>query len=250
MKAMLFIAVSVSQLLFAFEPAALNLKVPSRLEKTEAVFLIQHRFYGNITDDPFGTFFGLNAGANIGIGLRYALLSKLEINTHYIRSQREFAFGASYAKAIEQLSLHSQLDIQFFSYALIGLEERRQNFYYGLALQTEPLIKIITPTINISYDGYNETFGIGCGLALSFSIDFGPFDRIAIIGEYFPIIQRADEIHGSENCYIFGLKSETYGHHFMLMTGNNSAISARRLMLGTGMSDLYAGFNIHRHFDL
>jgi hypothetical protein len=32
--------------------------------------------------------------------------------------------------------------------------------------------------------------------------------------------------------------------------GNNSQISARRLMLGADTNDLYVGLNINRHIDL
>ncbi len=46
-----------AQCLFAFEPSALNLEVPSNLEKKSGVLELQHRFYGDLTEAPFENFF-------------------------------------------------------------------------------------------------------------------------------------------------------------------------------------------------
>lgn len=236
--------------LIAFEPSMMNLTTPSRQENTEAVFKITHRFYGQVDDDPLETFFGLDAGANVSVGMRYALLPRLELNASYTRLQKEYVLGASYAYFFPQMHMGGQLDVQFFSFQEAGVEERNENFFYALSLQTDPLFDIARPVINMGYDGYNEKFGVAFGISIGTDVDIGPVNRLDLIAEYYPVIDRDDAIHGEENSYAFGIKAATYGHNFMLLVGNNSQISPRRLMLGAATNDLYFGFNVHRHIDL
>lgn len=246
----LMIVFSIQRLL-AFEPAMLNLQVPSRLEKSEFVFAIQHRFYGEINEDPLNTFFGLDAGANVGLGVRYTILLGVEIHASYTRFQKEYTIGARYTHSIPQIMTTMLLNVHYFDHESFGLDERTRNFFYGLALQSEPLANVIIPVVNVGYDGYNERFGFGFGIGFGFDLEIGPIERISIIGEYYPVINRDSIIHGPKNYFATGLKCDTYGHHFIFLVGNGSQIGARRLMLGAeSNNDFYFGFNIHRILDL
>jgi len=230
--------------LLAFEPSALNLRVPSHLERNSSIFGVQHRAYGVLTEDPLDNFFGLDLGANVNMGIRYAVLPRLELNASYTRFEKEYRIGASYAHHFPQMYLKGQLDVQYFDFELSG--ERNSNFYYGLALQSFPLGGIFISTANVAYDGFNEKFGLGFGADLGFDWYFGPIEHISLIGEYYPILQSEEPITGAENYFAAGLRLDTYGHHFMFQISNGSEISTRRLMLGTPTNDLYLGFNIHR----
>jgi hypothetical protein len=240
----------IAQNLFSIEPGMLNMHVPSHLKNTESVFMIHHRFYGKITEDPLRTFFGMDVGANIGIGLRYALLPRLELKTSYTRYQKEYTIGTSYAHYFPALSLRSQIGLQFFSYELSGIEDRRQNIFFDISLQSERIFKKLIPVVNIGFDAYNERIGFGAGGELDFDTNIGPVKKTSILGEYFPVTERDTTITGSHNSFAVGLKLETYGHHFVLLVGNNSQIGTRRLMLGADNNDLFFGFNVHRFFDL
>lgn len=239
----------IAQVLFAFEPDMLNLSVPSQLEKTEMVFRIAHRFYGELTDEPLETFFGLDDGANVSLVLRYALFPRLELSTSYTRLLREYTIGASYAYYVPRI-VKTQLDVQFFDFQPVARGERRQNFFYNALVQTEPIARVIIPAINIGYDGYEERFGFGAGILLGFEVDLTLLQKVSIIGEYYPVIDRDEEIHGAYDSFAAGIKLETYGHHFMLMVGNSFQIGPRRMMLGAGTNDLRFGFNVHRVIDL
>lgn len=248
---LIVLIIFMTQRIFAFEPDMLNLQVPSRLEKTEFVFAIQHRFYGEITEDPLNTFFGLDAGANVGLGVRYAVLPHVEVHASYTRFQKEYVVGARYAYHVSQIFTTMQIDIHYFDHESHISDERARNFFYCLALQSEPSANIIIPVVNIGYDGYNERFGLGFGMGFGFDLEIGPIERVHIIGEYYPVISRDEEINGPENYFAAGLKFETYGHHFILLIGNGSQIGTRRLMLGAESNDdFYFGFNIHRILDL
>jgi len=230
--------------LFAFEPSALNLKVPSHLDKNSLVFDVKHRAYGVLTEDPFDNFFGLDQGANISVGMRYALLPRFEVNASYSTGWQEYVVGLSYAHHFPQVYLKGQVDVQYFDFEQAG--ERNSNFCYGLALQSYALGGVLTPTLNVAYDGFNEKFGMGFGLDAGFDWEFGPVKHVSLIGEYYPVLQAEELITYEENYFAAGLRVDTYGHHFMFQVSNGWEIGPRRLMLGTPNNDIYLGFNIHR----
>lgn len=230
--------------LFAFEPSALNLRVPSHLEKHALVFDVQHRIRGILTEETFDNFFGIDQGANISMGVRYAVFPRLEVNASYTTSEKEYRLGASYAHHLPQVYLKGQLNVEYFDFERFG--ERRSNFSYGLALQTYPLGNVLMPTVNLVYDGFNEKFGLGFGVDLGFDFYFGPIEHISVIGEYYPVLDSEPGITDEENYFAGGLRLDTYGHHFMIQVSNGFEIGPRHLMLGVPTNDLYLGFNIHR----
>jgi len=241
---MIILMILCFQVLYAFEPSALNLRVPSHLEKNSLVFDVQHRAYGVLTEDPLDNFFGLGLGANVNIGLRYAVLPQLEINAAYTTFEKEYRLGASYGHHLQRLYLKGQLDVQYFNFERTG--ERNGNFYISAALQSYPLGNVFIPTVNFAYDGFNEKFGLGFGVDLGFDWSFGPLEHISLVGEYYPVLRAEEPITRAENYFAAGLRLDTYGHHFMLQISNGSEIGPRRLMLGTLNNDIYIGFNIHR----
>ncbi len=234
----------VSNSLFAFEPSMLNLKVPSLLEGKSLLVVVQHRFRGILTEDPLEHFFGLDLGATVSFGLRYAVVPRLELNAAYTTLDGEYRVGASYAHHMPMFFLKAQAEVEYFSFE--RFDERFGNFFCNVVLQSYPIWKILSPVINLGYDGYNEKFGLGVGLQAGFDWWFGPIERINVIGEYFPVIQSEEGITGQENYFATGLRIDTYGHRFMLQVGNGWNIGPRRLMLGTVTNDLYFGFNVYR----
>ena len=244
-KGILFFSLLLcTQILFAFEPSALNLRVPSSLDGKALVFDVQHRFYGILTEETLENFFGLDLGGNVGLGIRYAVLPRLELNANYTRAEKEYRLGASYAHYFPQVFMKGQVDIQYFDFERSG--ERNRNFYYGVALQTYKIGGIVIPTANIAYDGYNEKFGLGFGLDVGCDWEFGPIEHISFIGEYYPVLQSEELVTGDENYFAAGLRVDTYGHHFMLQISNGWDISPRRLMLGAFTNDVYLGLTVHR----
>jgi hypothetical protein len=236
-----------AQSLFSFEPSALNLEVPSNLERNSVVFELQHRFYGDLTDDPLENFFGLDVGANVNLGLRYALVDRLELYAGYTRLAKEYRLAASYAHHCPRLYTRAQIDVEYFSFKIA--DERNQNFYVGLALQNEPVFNAVIATVNLGYDGYNEKLGLGFGLDVGFDWEFGPIEHISLIGEYYPVLQAEEPITRPENSFATGIRIDTYGHHFVLLVGNNWEIGNRNLMLGAPTNDIRFGLNVHRLFN-
>jgi hypothetical protein len=232
-------------MVFAWEEDMLNLKVPTNLKAGSIVVDIEHRLLS-----------GFN-GANFDLGLRGVIWSKLELNSSYAKYmynprdeiKNEFTIGASYAYFFPKI-LRGQVDIQFFSYEKELTNTRKQNLFYQLALQSEPILKTLIPVVNFAYDGDNKRFGFGAGLDAGFNISFGPIQRFSLIGEYFPVFNRYHTMLGDKNSFATGIVFGSYGHHFMFMLGNNLEMGSRRLMLGAPKNTLYFGLNIQRHLDL
>lgn len=246
--AMLF----VSYTLMAYDDSGgLNLKGVTTLKTGQLEFRIDHRFYGKINEKPIDTFFGLYSGADVSLGLRYLLWSTFEVNTSFTRHENENTLGLSYAVLIPMFK--GQIDAQLFSYKHNNVEtkkeERITNGFALLSLQTDPIMKAITPTVNIGYDAENKEIGAGIGLAIIVLKDMGIMQKLALLGEYYPT-----KLENSDNCYCFGIRVETYGHNFDFILGNNSNLGVRRLMLGNPKivgvdSGLYFGFNLKRLID-
>ncbi|MGB9596339.1 MAG: DUF5777 family beta-barrel protein [Candidatus Poribacteria bacterium] len=230
------------------DSGGLNLKGITALKTGQLEFRIDHRFYGKINEKPIDTFFGLYSGADVSIDLRYLLWSTFEINTSFKRYENENTIGLSYAVLFPMVK--GQIDAQLFSYKHYNIdiqkEERITNAFVLLSLQTDQLMKVITPTVNIGYDAENKEIGAGIGIAIIVLKDKGTMQKLALLGEYYPT-----KLENSDNCYCFGIRVETYGHNFDFLLGNNSNIGVRRLMLGNPKiigvdSGLYFGFNLKR----
>lgn len=233
-----------------YERSMLNLTVPSGLEAEQMEFMLQHRFYGEVADDPLDTFFGMDLGANVKLMLRGPVWKKLEINGAYIRDYSEWLLGGSYTYVVPKIYSDVRVDIQFFSYRENELESRKDGFFYLLALQTHPVGQRFAAVLNLGYDGYNSRMGLGFGGS------FDILEKLVVQAEYYPVLGRDEEevdldsAVRPEDYYAFGFTLNTWGHHFVFMLSNGWNIGTRRLMLGAESNDLYFGFNIQRRLDL
>jgi hypothetical protein len=240
----------IPALCLPYERSMLGLTVPSTLETGQMEFSLQHRFFGEVADDPLGTFFGMDLGANVQLMLRGPVWRRLEINAAYIRDYSEYLLGASYTWAVPRLYHDVRADVQFFTYRESELETRKEGLFYLLVLQTHPLAERFAPAVNLGYDGYNDRLGLGFGAS------FDILERLVVQAEYYPVAGRdADEVDFDsavrpKNYYSFGFTVKTWGHHFVFLLSNGYIISTRRLMLGAESNDLYFGFNLQRLFHL
>ena len=235
------------QMPLAYEPGLINLKCPADLESGQGEIKIQHRFRGDITDDPLDSFFGIDSGANVGIGLRYTVWSRLELGISRLTNRKEIILGAGYGYARPGIPIRSQIDVQFFRYEEFDLEigalDKKKGVFALYSLQTEPIFDRITPVMNVAYDSKEEELGAGFGLAVNVFENTGILQKVSVIGEYFPTTSKKE----NDKAFAFGIRIETYGHHFDLILGNSSELSERRLMTGTAADiDLSFGFNIRR----
>lgn len=248
MRIMLLIVLLIlmPQMLLAYELGMLNLKGPADLESRQGEIRIQHRFSGDVTDDPLDNLFGADLGANVNIGLRYAV-SGLELSASRSLLRREYIVAVGYGCALPGVPLRCQTDVHFFRYEEfdlgVGGIDKKSGVFGLLSLQTEPLHNKLTLAVNLGYDGREEEFGAGFGFAITILERTGTIQKVSAIGEYFPTTNE-DE---NDQSFAFGLRLQTYGHDFDIVLGNNSNIGARRLMAGAAdRAHVRLGFNIKR----
>lgn len=247
----LFFIIILSEDINAYEEqSVLNMKTPTGIERGQSELKIQHRFFGKVNEDTFETLFGMYKGANVSLGFRHIILSGLELEASYTSYYRESTFGVSYTYLFPLIMLRSQVSANYFSYKTYNLdlnqEERISNIFTLLSLQSDPILKILLPCLNVGYDFEEQLFGIGFGASFIVLERIGKLKKVILIGEYFP----SKGISENKNCYSFGFRLETYGHHFDFMLSNSSEIGVRRLMLGTIRQEgLYFGLNIKRLID-
>jgi hypothetical protein len=233
----------------------MNLYSPTSLKPGYLNFSVRHRFYGDITEEPLKNFFGMDAGANIRLGLRYQPLRNFEISTSYTRSRKEKTVGISYTLLWVTFPILTRLNAEYFSYEDIGLkEETRSSFAGYIAIQNRPVLERIVGTLNIGYDGYHERFVSGVGMAIVLLRDMGVFEQISLVGEYYPVMDREnseDSYIGPEDGFAFGIKMDTYGHRFLILLTNTDELHLRRVSLGVPeQAHWRIGFNIERRIKL
>lgn len=246
---LIFILLLVPGILIAYEPGSFNLINPTGLEKGKMELIFQHRFKGEVGEDPINTFFGMDyAGANIGLGFRYVILPKLELNAKRIWNGKEYILDIGYSYAIPQTPISARMDMGFFSYEEFALEEGefkkiRTNGGFGvISLISEPFYRV-TPVLNIGYDSDNKKIGVGVGLAVKILENMGILRQLKVLVEYYPL-SKEDEY---KNSLALGIRAETFKHHFDLILSNNSRIGIKNLMSGSQEEDgLKFGFNIKR----
>lgn len=236
-----FLIITVSS--YSLEKDLPNINVPTQMEKNEFAFIVQHRFYGDVTEDPIGNHLGIDYGANVGLRMRYLVWSKLELKAGYTVGHKEYTLGGSYAVELNSQYLRSQIDIEYFDYTDFIADEDVRNLFYLLSLQSDPFPNLLSLTVNLGYDAENSKTGMGLGLDIGFNFDFNYLQRIHLIAEYYPLIEEDDNLL---NSFSFGLKAETFGHLFMFLLGNNTEIGTRRAMLGAPSNTLHLGFKICR----
>ncbi|MBI4833326.1 MAG: hypothetical protein HY811_00700 [Planctomycetes bacterium] len=219
-----------------FPSEMINLKMPNQQEPHSLIFIITHRFYGELNHNPMET-------ANLLFGIKYIASPKVELEALYGMNQNEYSIGAGYY-FLNSGIIHGQFNATLFDYKDIAFEERSINAFYQLSMDTKPLFKHVTPVVNAGYDGYYERFGYGFGLKIAFNIANSTVKKVNIISEYYPITDPEAGITQPKPVSCFGIGIDTFRHNFVLQVTNGNEAGVRRLMLGAPDDELHFGFNI------
>jgi len=230
----------------AFEAGQLSLDTPNVLEQGEGSFGIRHRFFGEI--DDFDRFLGTDDGGNMYFTLKYALFDNLVLGVDHTRDESAYGIGLEYSYdftwlktgvRVNSFRLNKGLDTYHNSYQAIG------------SVQTANFFDHINFSANFGYDGYYEHQIAGVGIDINAN-NFIPYltftEKISLLGEYYPQIDKVENISGEYDSFAFGIKLQTYGHHFEIMATNSTNMDARTMSLGTNSDTLHFGFNINRKF--
>lgn len=186
--------------------------------------------------------------ANVGFGFRTPILRNLEVVASYTFFEREYTLGAGYSFLESRAPIKGQIDFQYYTYKRVyyspetGVTQARKNFLYAqIDFSAKPVLGLAAPVVNLGYD--TDTERIGCGLGL----DVGLSQKFSLIGEYFPRLWKKNYTDRQMfDTFAFGLKIQTWGHHFLFMLGNSTEIGTRRMMQGSNVEDLFLGITIQR----
>ncbi len=237
---------------FAYEHSMLSLYTPTNLEKGQGQFQVKHRFYGDITEEPLDSFFGMLKGVNIGIDLRYQFYPKAEMTFNYSKFKKDTQFGLSYKLQKEDFPIIGQVNLDYLTFKEpLMNDDRRGNFKTVLSIQNEPFWERWVTTLNAGYDMYYERpiLGIGTNIMI--------IDKVYLLAEYYPVLDRSTNIEQLErylkeaDAFSIGIKLDTYGHHFKFQVSNSEHMTLHRLTMGADKSaPLMFGFNIERRLGL
>jgi len=240
-----FIAL-LSEGLVAFESGQLSLDTPNVLKSGEGSFGIRHRFFGEI--DDIDKFFGTDDGGNMHFVLKYAFLDNLVIGVDHTRDESAYGIGVEYSSDLKWIKVGARVN----GYRLNkGLDKFDKSYQANLSLQTPNYFNHLNFTANLGYDAYNKHQILGFGMDLN-ADNFIPFltftEKISLLIEHYPQVDKIKNISKKYDSYAFGVKYQTYGHHFEVMATNSTNMDPRTMSLGTNSDKMHFGFNINRKF--
>lgn len=248
-KILLFVClVLLSETVMAFEPGQLSLDTPNVLKKNEGSFAIRHRFYGKA--DDYEKFLGTDDGGNMYFDLKYAAADNLLISVDHTKEQSGYGLGIEYSRTLDTYGT-AGLRLNTFTIDDFNFDDRQESYFVNLSYQTPNFFDHLRFTANAGYDAYylHNTLGLGIDLNMKNNISWLTFtENMSLLAEYYPQIDKVDGVSGENASYAFGIKFQTFAHHFEILLTNAAANDARALALGTNSDDLHLGFNINRRF--
>ncbi len=241
------------------EPRVAHMGAPVDLNRGNVEVLIQHRFLGPIVDDgslDAGNAFGLDHGANINLGIAYALTDRLSVGV----SRERFDQRVGFSGTVELLTREESP----FKAAFRGGMEGERNFgshytgfievpvqwdYKVLRLNATP-IAVFNSRSDLEAEfrpdpvngDSNHTFALGVGTDIALN------RRLSLVGEYIPRLGGFGGFGIDRASVTGGLKIRTRRHVFHVLITNNRFMSPSRYAVNATTTDYAFGFNIYRRF--
>jgi hypothetical protein len=236
-------------------PVLIGLPSPVDLNRGSIEVQIQHRFFQSLVDSTPGNAFGIDSGANISLGVNYALTNR-------------FSMGVSRAREDQIISLTATHEIQTkeqspWKMSLHGGVTGKGNFEYHYS----PFIQLatvfdyralrinLTPTMvfNSRDDSLvqqpgpdavnpdqNSTFALGVGA------DFALHRRFSIMGEYVPRLAGFGGFFGEHSQLGGGVAIRTWGHVFTILVSRSRNLTPTKYAVDADFDGVSLGFNIYR----
>ncbi len=239
------------------DPRVVHMGAPVDLNRGNVEVLIQHRFLGPIVDDgslDAGNAFGLDFGANINLGMSYALTDRVSVGA----SRERFDQRVGFSSTVELLTRKESP----FKIAVRGGMEGEGNFkrhYTGFIevpaqwehkafrLHAAP-IAVFNSRSDVEAEfrpgavngDKNHTFSLGMGTDIAFN------RRLSLVGEYIPRLAGFGGFGNDRASLAGGIKIRTRRHVFQVLITNNRFMSPSRYAVNATTTDYAFGFNIYR----
>lgn len=233
----------------------LDLPSPVDLKKGTVEVHIQHRFFQSISDSNPGDAFGIDFGANINLGVNYAITDRLSAGISRARLDQIVSIGGAY-------EIRTRSDSPWKMSFLAGVDgkgnfERQFSPYAQLATSFEykrvrlnvvptfifnsrddTLLKA-SPSTAINPDS-NNTFSLGIGGDIALS------SRFSLIGEVVPRLAGFGGFGKKQPQFGGGLAIRTPAHVFTILVSTSREFNVSKYGVNAESNDVSLGFNIYR----
>ncbi len=232
----------------------MHLPAPVNLNKGDIETHIEHRFEQPIVDAGFGNAFGIDFGANINLGLNYALTDDVTVGVSRARLGQITVFKGTYEVHHNPESL--------WQMSLLGGVEGQENFqrHYSPFLQLptsldyKRLRTFVVPTMIFnSRDEEELVFGQGPinpnenhTFSLGLAADLTLHPRFSLAGEYVPRLAGFGGFGNERSTLSWGVKLRTRGHVFTILVTNTRDFTPARYGVNAETTDFALGFDIYR----
>ncbi len=232
-----------------------DLPAPMHLRKGAFQVLIQHRFFEAIPDSSPGDAFGIDSGANINLGVNYALTNRLSMGVARARFDEVIAWTGTFEIQTRNES--------FWKMSLLGGVEGQRNFerqyspylqlatsfdYKGVRMYVVPtavfhswsrqLVKQF-PAQVINPDSHN-TFSMGFGSDVAIN------KRFSLVGEIVPRLAGFGGVDRHRPTVSGGFEIRTWKHVFTILVSSSRDFTPAKYAVNPGQKDVSLGFNIYR----
>ena len=255
----LLLSLAVSLPAFAQEEAGWDpgygdrfLQTSSPLANEAGLFqvLFTHRFNQPVNEAGGNNLFGLDSGANIGIGLGYVPVDRLSVEVYRASSGGDYEFSAKYTflKPTRELPLAVGARAGMNWLTKYELDEKTGFFGQAIAAWTfgERVTLAVAPTWVSNTPLFTDVFNVPVMLQVKLG------RGLYATGEY---VFRNEDLDGSVGQWSFALEKNLWRHRFGVWIGNSAATTVDQIMAGDyagGVveSNIRLGFNIVRQFEI
>jgi hypothetical protein len=236
-------------------PIPLNLPTPVDLNKGSIEVHIQHRFFQSLEDSIPGNAFGIDSGANINVGLNYALTSGLSAGISRTREDQLVSLTATQeihtaSGSKWKMSLHG---------GVAGKRNFGEHYSPFLQLATALEYKILRLNLvpTVVFNSRDESLAAQAGpeavnpdknntFALGIGADIALHRRFSIMGEYVPRLAGFGGFFGEHSQLGGGVAIRTWGHVFTVLVSRSRNFSPARYAVDADFNGVSLGFNIYR----
>ncbi len=232
-----------------------DLPSPVDLKKGSMEILIQHRFLDSIGDAGAGNAFGIDSGANMNIGLNYALSDRMSVGvartrfgqivelsgTYEIRTAKDSMWKLALRGGVEGTkNFHEEYSPSIQLASAFDFNRFRLNVVPTMVFNSRPDAQLEFNRGNAIHPESNHTFALGLGTDIALT------RKISLTAEYVPRLagfggfyERHDQIAG-------GLVIRTWGHVFAVTVATSRDFTPANYAVNAQGSDVSLGFNLYR----
>ncbi|MCS7298569.1 MAG: hypothetical protein RMJ37_01240 [Spirochaetia bacterium] len=228
----------------SYERSGINFLNPSTIQGGSSTYTIKHRFIGPVTNDIIDTFFFLNTGVSMYLEIAFYPIDGLRFHFGYENAFSGYHIGLGYAYDFGFVKPSITVEYNNTKEMIDNNYSRHNNIFSVLSIQSMPIFDVIDFGVNVGYDYLYKGFGLGIFTSIGY-LELPDGYKVSLVGEYYPTFLR---VNGQSDNFVFGLKIDTYGHHFLFTIGNTYFATVRSSMFGMEDNYLRLGFRIDRIF--